>query len=583
MTANGKKDLPRIALDDFARRFSLRARSLMWFIGAGSSASAGLPTAMDMVWEFKQKLFISQRRGSHRAVADLSQSIVRDRLQAHIDSLERLPPPGAPDEYAALFEEVYPAESDRRAFLDAKLAGAKPSYGHMVLATLMREGLTRLVWTTNFDALIADACAKVFDTTSALTTVTLDAPDLAEPAIADERWPVQIKLHGDFRSRRLKNTGDELRRQDVHLRQTLGDQCLRSGLVVAGYSGRDDSVMDTLEEAMGRPGAFPAGLFWLHRGEGPPLPRVERLLDRGKEMGVEAALVPVENFDETLRDLIRLYDSIDTKALDDFAAERRPWSPASFPQVRRGGWPVVRFNALPVVEAPSICRRVVCGIGGTSEVRRAVEKADVNVLAVRSRVGILAFGADADVRAAFKEHDITEFDLYTLEIRRCSYDSTERGLLRDALTIAIGRERGLNALRRRSIDRFSPADVRDAAWQPLQSLVGALSGTVEDHPHLRWREGIGTRLDWADGRLWLLIEPCTVFDGVTDNNRTAAAEFARQRSVTRYNRVLNELIGFWAQHLAQDGGEMRALKVGDGVDAVYRLSSITGFSRRAMS
>ena len=135
--------VPRIAPDDFARRFSLRAESLMWFLGAGVSASAGLPTAIDMIWEFKQKLFVSQRRGSLQTVSDLSHPTVRARLQAHVDSLG-LPPSGTPDEYAALFEAVYPAESDRRKYLDAKLAGAKPSYGHMALAVLMVARLTRV-------------------------------------------------------------------------------------------------------------------------------------------------------------------------------------------------------------------------------------------------------------------------------------------------------------------------------------------------------------------------------------------------------------------------------------------------------
>ena len=49
--------------------------------------------------------------------------------------------------------------------MDAKIAGAKPSYGHFAFATLMRGQLTRLVWTTNFDPLVADACAKVYDAT----------------------------------------------------------------------------------------------------------------------------------------------------------------------------------------------------------------------------------------------------------------------------------------------------------------------------------------------------------------------------------------------------------------------------------
>jgi hypothetical protein len=35
--------------------------------------------------------------------------------------------------------------------------------------------------------------------------------------------------------------------------------------------------MGAIEEALERTGAFPTGLFWLHRGEEPPLPRVIQL------------------------------------------------------------------------------------------------------------------------------------------------------------------------------------------------------------------------------------------------------------------------------------------------------------------
>ena len=38
---NTASTLPYIEPDDFARRFSLRAKNLMWFLGAGASASAG--------------------------------------------------------------------------------------------------------------------------------------------------------------------------------------------------------------------------------------------------------------------------------------------------------------------------------------------------------------------------------------------------------------------------------------------------------------------------------------------------------------------------------------------------------------
>ena len=181
-----------IEADDFARRFSMRAGNVMWLLGAGASAAAGIPTASDMILNFKQQLYVSQRRVSTRSVSDLSNPAVRSLLQSYIDASESFPAPGAPEEYAALFEAAWPNEGDRRTYIDGKLAGAKPSYGHLALATLMRAGLTKIVWTTNFDTLIADACAKVYDGTGALTTVALDAPELATETIGAQVRPIEI-------------------------------------------------------------------------------------------------------------------------------------------------------------------------------------------------------------------------------------------------------------------------------------------------------------------------------------------------------------------------------------------------------
>jgi hypothetical protein len=202
-------ELPTIETDDFARRFSLRAPKLMWFLGAGASAAAGIPTAGDMIWEFKQRLYVTQRNASQSTVADLSNPLVRSMLQGHIDASGRFPAPNAPDEYAALFEAVWSAERDRQTYLDSKIKGAKPSYGHIALATLLQADKGRIVWTTNFDPLVADACAKIYGSTGQLTTATPDASYLAIDALHAERWPIETKLHGDFRSRRLRNTFGE--------------------------------------------------------------------------------------------------------------------------------------------------------------------------------------------------------------------------------------------------------------------------------------------------------------------------------------------------------------------------------------
>ena len=167
----------------------------------------------------------------------------------------------------------------------------------------MKSDRSQLVWTTNFDTLIADACARVYDTTGALTTVDLDAPSLAIQSIQEGRWPVEVKLHGDFRSRSLKNTTAELHSQDVRLRQTLVNSCQRFGLVVVGYSGRDESVMDALEEALDAPDAFPSGLFWLHRGDDVPFNRVTSFAFSGSECPSRSRIGPSR---ELRRDVARL-------------------------------------------------------------------------------------------------------------------------------------------------------------------------------------------------------------------------------------------------------------------------------------
>jgi len=553
----------------------------MWFLGAGSSAAAGISTAWDMIWEFKQLLYTSQRKVSRSTVADLSNPAIRRQLQIFIDSSDSMPRAEAEDEYAALFEKVYPAEADRRTYIDSKLAGARPSYGHVAIATLMKADRARLVWTTNFDPLVADACAKVYESTGPLSSVDLDAPDIATRLIGDGRWPIEIKMHGDFRSRRLKNTVDELRHQDSQIRRVFVDSCSRFGLVVAGYSGRDESVMDSIEEAIQSDAAFPAGLFWLHRGPEEFFPRVRQLIEEAVSRGIEASFVRIASFDEVLNDLIRPMEDIDTTALNDFAVERRIWSAAPPPDGNKR-WPVVRLNAIPIVSSPSVCRRVVCDIGGYAEVRSAIERENTDIVFARTKAGLLAFGPDADVRKTLVANKVDEEDLYTIESHRLRFNSGERGLLRDALIRAITQNVGLSSYRRRSSVLLAPKNPDDPVWRPLKKMVGSISGHMKDNPDLGWKEGVSTRLDWANEGLWLVFDPCTVFEGISDSNRSIASDFARERTVKRYNRQLNDLVAFWADILSAGGAEIKAFGNGDGIDAAFQLSASTAFSRRLM-
>lgn len=565
---------PEITADDFARRFSMRPGKLMWLLGAGVSAAAGIQTAWDMIWRFKRELYVTQRKASRRSVEDLANPAVAALLDSFVAESETLPKPGSPDEYSALFEATYPQEQDRRTYIEHMIRGMKPTQGHLALAALMQAQHTNLVWTTNFDHLLEDACARTFDTTAALSTASLDGTRLAGELIAAQQWPVQVKLHGDFRSRRLKNTSEELRHQDAAFRRQLIDTCRRSGLVVAGYSGRDASVMEALETALDEPDAYPAGLFWFHCGDGPPFERVSALLGRAAASGVEGGIVRIENFDEAMIDLLRLLPDIDTAQLRAEAQDRRRFSPAPSPTGTKG-YPVLRMNALAVTY-PANCRKLVCDVGNAKDVRDIVDKADANLLVARTQAGVIGFGSDALFKEVFGPHAISDFGLLTFEERRLRYDSQERGLLRRALVSALARQCALEIRPRGSRDLLAPIDPACVTWNDLRAIVGPVSGVVPKDRTITWREGVGLRLEWASEKLWLLFEPRIVFAGASEATKALTSDFARERTVRRYNPVLDRLIDFWAHRLT--GENIRALEIGDGVDAAFSLGKRSAYS-----
>jgi hypothetical protein len=554
----------------------------MWFLGAGASASAGIPTAWDMIWEFKQSLFASRKRVSLKTVSDLTNPVIRKKLQEFIDSTRQFPHMGSPDEYAALFEAVYPNEGDRRSYIDAKLDGAKPSYGHIALATLMKADKARVIWTTNFDTLVADAAAKIYDSTGKLTSVSLDAPVLAQDAFNNNRWPVEIKLHGDFRSRRLKNTTDELRKQDIVLRKLLVNATSRNGLIITGYSGRDESIMETLNAALDGDTPFPSGLFWLQKRDSSPLPAVIALLQKAHSLNVDGGVIYIENFDEILLDLIKLLPNIDITYLDNFAAARKIWSPPPKLNSYSKAFPIVRLNALQLIKYPTICRKIECKIGGHLAVADAITKAGVFVIATRAQMGVLAFGSDDDMRKAFSNYQIDDFSLHTLEIRKMRYDSQERGLLRQALSRALATAYNLTLKKKYGTMLLYPTDPQESRWSPLKAILGGLSGIVPKHSELTWHEGIGITLGWADDKLWLLFAPRIIIEGISDVNRAAATDFSRERTVKRYNQTLNSIIDFWAKLLSSDNKDIYALNVSTGVDAIFKFAPVTAFSYRLM-
>ena len=563
---------------EFLRIFPLRAPNMIWFLGAGASAASGVPTASDMIWDFKRRLYCAEQRVSLRACEDITNPTVRAKIQRYLDSRGDCPAFGSDEEYSHYFSLVFPDEADRRRYIDQMITKATPCYGFLALAVLMKLAKVRVVWTTNFERNVEDAAAAVLKTTGKLIVSTLDSPNLMREALQEGRGPVFGETPRRLSVATPEEHLEELQAQDAQLRRKLVEACKQHGLIVTGYSGRR-SVMAALEEAIDGGRGYPSGLFWFSRNE--PFHHVSALIDKARLAGVEAYIVKAETFDELLADIVAQFPELPQEDVEFLDSKSKRLTDVPLPQ-EKGGSPVIRLNAVEITKFPSVCRLVTCEIGGVREVTDAIEVAGAQLIGTRRKAGVLLFGSDAEVEKAFASHTITTTDLYTIEARRLCYDSAEAGLIYDALIQALVRERGLLGERRRGqhVLRVDPTNKNPKAYIPLMRVLRDISGIVPS-TNVAWCEAIEIHLAYRLGRLWLVIEPMVWTAKPLPAEKTTVREFQRERQAARYNRQWNDLLSAWCEIISdkQPVATISAYGITAGIDATFEIGDTTGFSR----
>ncbi len=224
------------------------------------------------------------------------------------------------------------------------------SVGNRALGALMSSGLCRVAFTTNFDSVVEKAVAEVGE--RSLSAYHLEGSSSAVEALNNEEYPLYCKLHGDFRYDSLKNLPADLEQQNKALSECLVNAGNRFGLIVAGYSGRDASIMSLFRAVLDSHNPFPHGLYWTGiKGFAIP-PSVEGLLERAREKGVDAHHVPIETFDALL---LGLWKNIDEKPPELDARVRKAKLASvhiALPRAGRGK-PLLRLNALPIWRDPA--------------------------------------------------------------------------------------------------------------------------------------------------------------------------------------------------------------------------------------
>jgi hypothetical protein len=115
------RESQNIDQSEFTSVFSARPQNFAWFLGAGASATAGLPTATDVIWDLKRRFY---RREENQDISrqDMQNEPVRARIQAFMES-RGFPELWAADEYTAYFEKIFGDDKERqRRYLKAILS-----------------------------------------------------------------------------------------------------------------------------------------------------------------------------------------------------------------------------------------------------------------------------------------------------------------------------------------------------------------------------------------------------------------------------------------------------------------------------
>jgi len=227
---------------------------------------------------------------------------------------------------------------------------------------------------------------------------------------------------------------------------------------------------------------------------------------------VNVRSVPVDNFAELLGAVVRLIPlPKPLRTQVDRQRPPQPQTPSALPAGPTRPWPVLRLNALPLLDLPAAARRLTekqpAEIG---ELRAALRDTRARALVDRLRGGALAaFGADADLAAAGTPMGVCPAgDTVPLEWPADDPDTAQIGLLTDALTLGLGRARGLrHVLRARRSHLVRVGDATEPHLTRLARAAGGdLAGTVAGTP-LGWAEAVEVHVEPRGGRWWLLLTP----------------------------------------------------------------------------
>jgi NAD-dependent SIR2 family protein deacetylase len=560
-------------LKAFIKHFSLNNEHFMWFLGAGAPRSAGLPTAYDIIWDLKKRLYASNENRDIDSL-DLYNEAIKNIIQNYMDS-QSFPKKDSIEEYSFYFEKMYGENlSAQRDYLNNCLINENfiPNIGYKILSALLKMNASKIVFTTNFDNLLEKAYSNV--TGENLSIFNIEGSEGALNAINTSSFPFYVKLHGDYRYKSLKNLEKDLLDNNFDLEKCFLSAATRFGLITSGYSGRDKNIMDMLQKSIELPNAYPHGLFWMTSSK-KCLDSVVDLINKAKEKGIKAEIIEVDSFDSLLQ---KIWASIENKPSvlsEKINVNMEPVSTEI--SGIEGGASFIRTNAFPIIELPNICKSMHSDEFKT--MKDIKEKASSkNSKAILTKLkDTLFWGDEEEVKKIVstlkdvKDYSLTEEDIIKSSLLK---DFITRALVR-----ALAREKHLfwRPYKNGYCLIINKDKVEGNGFQKLRDAVGDLFGKLSD---IEWSECVRIKLDYRHKNFWIVMEPDIWIEPRI--KREEFEGFLKTRKSKRFNQQANSILNAWKDIIFENGEEFYTYSDKVKNNPKFKVSKTTGYSRRSM-
>ncbi len=221
-------------------------------LGSGVSRSAGIPTGWEVILNLTRRLAHLRKEDCELDPAAWFK-ITFGKDPDYGELLDQLAK--SPTERNQLLRSYFEPTVEER---EDKLK--LPTVAHRSIAQLVKQGVIKVILTTNFDRLMETAIQDM-----GIVPQVISSPDAVDGALPLAHAPCTIiKVHGDYLDTRIKNAPHELEHYDDKINKLLDRVFDEYGLIICGWSADwDVALRAAIERCKGR--RF--STYWIARGE----------------------------------------------------------------------------------------------------------------------------------------------------------------------------------------------------------------------------------------------------------------------------------------------------------------------------